>query len=93
MSNSFSILSSYSTQEGVQASINNQTVQLTVSDICYLLIEVDGKATSNAASPPAHVKFSLHDINYDFTNEEWHSLQDELTSVVGKGGWTHTICS
>jgi hypothetical protein len=91
MSNSFEISSKYDQNTGIKVEINNATVQLSVSDICYLLITIDEVATQSN-NPPSRVQFIVAGTQYDFTNDEWHLLIDKLSSTAGAGGWNHLIC-
>lgn len=66
-------------------------VQLTVADVCYLLLSIDGHAISSE-KPPATVGFMLYGVHYQFTNDEWAAFNDALGSAAGAGGWSPTLC-
>ena len=91
MPNSFKVHPPYSSTNGLSIQINAALIPLTVADICYLLINVDGHATV-AVQPPATVGFMLYGVHYQFTNGEWAVFVDALASVAGAGGWSQTAC-
>jgi hypothetical protein len=91
MANTFLVSSPYSPNNGISIEINSVKIQLSLADICYLLLDIDGAATVSK-TPPAIVAFTLHGVTYEFTNEEWADFVDALSSVAGEGGWSHTDC-
>ena len=89
----FQIQSEYSDTSGLTVVLKGNTVQLKVDDVCYLLIGVDGHATSPPDNPPLHVGFMLYSIHYLVTNDEWFLFVDEIQDAVQRGGWTSLSCS
>lgn len=92
MPNSSDIKSPYTSSHGLSILINDKPIQLSVADICYLLLNVDGLATIPSVEPSNMVEFSLHSVHYQFTDNEWSVFKDALESVASSGGWSHTAC-
>lgn len=89
----FQIKSDYSDQSGVMVLLKGNTVKLTVDDVCYLLLGVDGHATCPPDNPPLHIGFMLYSIHYVVSNDEWSHFIDELGDTIQRGGWTSLSCS
>lgn len=76
---------------GINVRLNNESLELSQNDICYLLCLIDVLACH--LDPPLEtISFRINEITFNVRDIDWMYFADALLDKVFDGGWTRDCC-